>query len=98
MGKKGKPGPFPEMGDRIAKIRKYLCGDRHGDQKAFAQAHGFSEKQWNHWENGHSIPWPQAVRMVEKFPMLTLDYIYRADFRGMSAEVMRELRERPRGR
>lgn len=65
MAKKSKPGPFPEMGKRVARVRVYLGGSNHGDQKAFAEDHGFSQKQWNHWENGHSIPWQQAVRLID---------------------------------
>ncbi len=83
---------WAEIGARLAKIRE-AAG--YKEQKAFAARFGFSMGQWNHWEQGMSIPWPQAMKLVESLknqvPGLTLDWIYRGDPRGLPLETMRRL-------
>ncbi len=84
---------WPDMGARLAKIRE-TAG--FTEQRAFALHFDFSPGSWNHWERGMSIPWGQALRLIDSLrdivPGLTLDWIYRGDPRGLPVETLRQLR------
>lgn len=87
---------WPDIGKRLIRIRE-LALDEHGvsyggrRQKEFAEDYGFSPGSWNHWENGMSLPWTQAVKVRAVLPGLTLDWIYLNDPRGLPLDLVRRL-------
>lgn len=84
---------FPDIGERLVRIRQYFGYPEHGDGKRFAKDHGFTEKQWNHWERGHSIPWQQAKKLTDHYPAVTLDYIYRNRLDGLPFAMLKAFRK-----
>lgn len=86
---------YPEIAARLVRIREQLGGATRGDQAAFATKMGFTKGQWNHWEQGYSIPWLHAVRITEKCPGLTLDYIYLGRLGGVPFDLLVDLGELP---
>lgn len=78
--------PWPDRGIRLRKIR-YLAGFRKRQGKAFAVSIDINPKTWSRWENGGMLGVEQARRikkaLKEKFPGLTLDYIYEGDVGGV---------------
>jgi hypothetical protein len=89
---------WPDVGKRLLKIRE-LTVDKHGEsyggrrQEEFALDHGFTKGSWNHWENGMSLPWTQAVKVKAVLPGLTLDWIYLGDPRGLPVSLEAALRD-----
>jgi transcriptional regulator with XRE-family HTH domain len=72
---------YPEIGLRIKKIRK-LCKFSGRKRKAFAEELGIKEDRYERWERGASMPWQQAIKLIElarKFDVkgLNMDWIYR---------------------
>jgi hypothetical protein len=78
---------WSEVGERLRIIRTLVGYGDHGGQKQFARDFKFGPTQWNNWENGHPIPWQEAVRVTSAVPGLTLDWIYLGVRDGLTVKL-----------
>lgn len=80
---------------RIKIIRLAFCErDAKGapeSAKAFAARLGIESTAWNNFEMRTRPGLDNAVRLVEEFDGLTLDYIYLGDKSGVAVAIQREL-------
>lgn len=71
-------------------------GADRGSAKRFAARLNISETAWNNYETGASPPGiANALILVQHFPGLTLDWIYRGTFEGMTYDLVGKLLEQP---
>lgn len=68
-----------------------------GDQIRFAKkVFDTSKGTYNHWETAKGlIPVWRSLQILDKEPGLTLDYIYRGDFRSVASDIADRLRAAP---
>lgn len=59
----------------------------------FAEELGIEYPRWNNFERGYPLPNPIALELCNRFPGLTLDWLYRGRFEGMSFDLVRRLEE-----
>lgn len=79
---------YSYIGVRLTAIRE---GFSTLKQKPWAEKHGFSNTQWNNWENGtRRISVDAAERLSDDYG-LTLDYIYRGRRDGLSENALKAL-------
>ncbi len=71
---------YPEIGERLVIIRK----STGWEAEEFARRVGIGYKAWNNYENGYSIPWQSAMKVVKVLPWITTAYIYQ----GLSTPEM----------
>lgn len=77
-----------DLAERLQIIRIYSDSP---SQTAFAARYGFELKSWNNYERGFSLPSWAAVQLVQKFPGLTLDWIYLGKEDGLPGRLRAEL-------
>ena len=66
-------------------------------QQAFANFLGVDRGRWNNVECGAPLSKEMALRIVRKFPGVTLDWLFLGRTEGLSAEMARALSEPPKG-
>lgn len=80
---------------RVKIIRYAFCKrDENGKPetaKAFATRLGIEETAWNNFEKRGRPGLDNAVRLIEEFSGLTLDYLYLGDKSGVAVAIQREL-------
>jgi hypothetical protein len=79
---------------RMKQIRAYFGRDANGDpvaQEKFAARFGISDSAWSNFERTRRPGLDNALGIVRHLPMLTLDWIYRGDPRGVQLDVIRAL-------
>ena len=79
-----------DLAERLQIIRIYSGSP---NQTAFAARFGFEIKSWNNYERGFSLPSWAAIQLVQKFPGLTLDWIYLGKEDGLPGRLRAELAE-----
>lgn len=79
-----------DTAERLRILRVY---SRSPNQTAFAARYGFELKSWNNYERGFSLPSWAAIQLVQKFPGLTLDWIYLGKEDGLPGRLREELEE-----
>jgi hypothetical protein len=83
----GREGPGAR---RLRLIRAAAGGDK---PPVFAQRVGMTVTQLSNYENGIPISKNAAIRMANRIPGLTTDYILRGVESGLSVDFQRRLRE-----
>jgi DNA-binding XRE family transcriptional regulator len=80
--------PFADVGARLIALRK---SQSDLNQKDWAGKHGFSQTQYNNWENGtRRIPVDDAERLCQLYGV-SLDFIYRGRRDGLPESVRNTL-------
>ena len=64
-----------------------------GGQQAFANFLGVDRGRWNNVECGAPLGKEMALRIVRKFPGVTLDWLFLGRTEGLTAEMARALSE-----
>ena len=75
---------------RLRLLRTVVSGE---SQTAFAAALGIEVKRWNNFERGLPLSKEVAFLLVNKFPDVTLDWLYLGNENGLSVRRQRELVE-----
>jgi hypothetical protein len=75
---------------RLMALRYSVAGD---NQTRFASQIGIGIKSWNNSERTGNISRSTAIMLCEKFPGLTLDWLYRGREDGLSVARQRSLHE-----
>lgn len=60
-------------------------------QSAFAVKYGFTARQWNNYEMGASLPAPAAIRLCQKIPDLSLDWLYFGNVSGLGVRLLQKI-------
>ena len=68
-----------------------------GDQQKFANFLGVDRGRWNNVECGAPLSKEMALRIVRKFPGVTLDWLFLGSPEGLTAEMARTLSEPSKG-
>ena len=68
-----------------------------GDQQTFANFLGVDRGRWNNIECGAPLSKEMALRIVRKFPGVTLDWLFLGRTEGLTAEMARALSEPSKG-
>ena len=68
-----------------------------GDQQKFAELLGVDRGRWNNIECGAPLSKEMALRIVRKFPGVTLDWLFLGRTEGLTAEMARALSEPSKG-
>lgn len=79
---------------RMKQIRAYFGRDRDGDpvpQEQFAKRFGISDSAWSNFESKRRPGLDNALSIVRHLSVITLDWIYRGDPRGIQVDVLRAL-------
>lgn len=73
---------------RVELLRAALVGGYSGSQAEMARRLGFSTNRWNNYESGSQrITIIAVMKLVNAFPGVTMDWIYRGSPSGMSKEI-----------
>jgi hypothetical protein len=91
MALSGDDHDWPEVGERLRKIRHLAGYTEYGDQKQFALDYDFHPCSWNHWEKGGSIPWQEALKVTKVLSGVTLDWIYLGVRDGLTVRLDHEI-------
>lgn len=79
---------------RMKQIRAYFGkgpNGVHASQEEFARRFGISDSAWSNFEISRRPGLDNALSIVRHLPMLSLDWIYRGDPRGIQLDVIRAL-------
>ena len=68
-----------------------------GDQQKFANFLGVERNRWSNVECGAPLSKEMAVRIVRKFPGVTLDWLFLGRPEGLTVEMARALSEPSKG-
>ena len=68
-----------------------------GGQLAFAEFLGIERGRWNNVECGAPLSKEMALRIVRKFPGVTLDWLFLGRPEGLTVEMARALSEPSKG-
>lgn len=73
---------------RLIAVRKLYAGD---NATKFAKDCGFTASQWNNFERGFAFSRNAAFRLRKVRPVISLDWIYWGDERGMPVALLQDL-------
>jgi len=88
---------FPDESKRARRLREAMGFNGRGGQQAFANFLGVDRGRWNNVECGAPLSKDMALRIVRKFPGVTLDWLFLGRPEGLTAEMARMLSEPPKG-
>jgi hypothetical protein len=71
-------------------LRKLIAGD---SQMAFAVRLGIQANRWNNLERGFPLSKDVALKIVQTFPDITLDWLFLGRTEGLTQRRARELEE-----
>ena len=88
--KKPTKGFVPdEYRERLKLLREIISGE---NQQDFAERVGVPFKRWNNYERGYPVPRETAFILMEKFPGMSIEWIWF----GMEGNLSNAFRERIR--
>ena len=82
---------------RARRLREAMGFNGRGGQLAFANVLGVERGRWNNVECGAPLGKEMALRIVRKFPGVTLDWLFLGRTEGLTAEMARALSEPSKG-
>ena len=82
---------------RARRLREAMGFNGRGAQQAFANFLGVDRGRWNNVECGAPLSKEMALRIVRKFPGVTLDWLFLGRTEGLTAEMARALSEPSKG-
>jgi DNA-binding XRE family transcriptional regulator len=84
-----EPVSIEDIAARLAQLRESFP---EMNQAAFASYLGMTAQAWNNYERGLRRPdLATALKICQRVPGLTLDWIYRGEEGGLSARLLRQL-------
>lgn len=88
------------LGKRLALAREVLGFGRNkkpgplGGQREFAINAGVKPNTYNQYERGQNYPTVEAMeQLCNRYPGLTLDWIYRASYEGMARDLIERIQQ-----
>lgn len=83
---------FPEQAARLRRLRELLGYTGHGGLARFAEDLGIELQRWWMSETGRAgLGMKVALRIIERWPGLTLDWLYLGDTDGLNMVWLRRL-------
>ena len=82
---------------RARRLREAMGFNGRGDQQKFAELLGVDRGRWNNVECGAPLSKEMALRIVRKFPGVTLDWLFLGRTDGLTAEMALALSEPSKG-
>ena len=89
--------PGSDESKRARRLRETTGFIGRGGQQAFANFLGVDRGRWNNVECGASLSKEMALRIVRKFPGVTLDWLFLGRPEGLTVEMARALLEPSKG-
>ena len=89
--------PGSDESKRARRLREAMGFNGRGGQQAFAEFLGIERGRWNNVECGAPLSKEMAVRIVRKFPGVTLDWLFLGRTEGLTAEMALALSEPSKG-
>ena len=89
--------PGSDESKRARRLREAMGFNGRGGQHAFANSLGVERGRWSNVECGAPLSKEMAVRIVRKFPGVTLDWQILGSPEGLTAEMARALSEPSKG-
>ena len=89
--------PGSDESKRARRLREAMGFNGRGGQQAFANFLGVERGRWNNVECGAPLGKEMAVRIVRKFPGVTLDWLILGRPEGLTVEMARALSEPSEG-
>ena len=74
---------FPDESKRARRLREAMGFNERGAQLAFANFLGVDRGRWNNVECGAPLSKEMALRIVRKFPGVTLDWLFLGRTEGL---------------
>lgn len=84
------PPDWDEVGRRLRHLRRALF-DESGP--VFARRLGVSYERWNNYERGLPLSRDVAIRLCERIPGMSLDYLFFGTMNGLSGRIIEQLRD-----
>ena len=82
---------------RARRLREAMGFNGRGAQQKFAELLGVERGRWNNVECGAPLSKEMALRIVRKFPGVTLDWLFLGRTEGLTAEMALALSEPSKG-
>ena len=82
---------------RARRLREAMGFNGRGNQQKFAELLGVERNRWSNVECGGPLSKEMAVRIVRKFPGVTLDWLILGRPEGLTVEMARALSEPSKG-
>ena len=89
--------PGSDESKRARRLREAMGFNGRGGQHAFANSLGVERGRWSNVECGAPLSKDMALRIVRKFPGVTLDWLFLGSPEGLTAEMARALSEPSKG-
>jgi hypothetical protein len=83
--------PGSDVSKRARRLREAMGFNGRGGQQAFANFLGVDRGRWNNVECGAPLSKDMALRIVRKFPGVTLDWLFLGRPEGLTVEMARML-------
>jgi transcriptional regulator with XRE-family HTH domain len=83
--------PGSDESKRARRLREAMRFNGRGGQQAFAEFLGVERSTWNNVECGAPLGKEMALRIVRKFPGVTLDWLFLGRPEGLTVEMARTL-------
>jgi hypothetical protein len=90
MGNKESGGRQSPVAQRLRLLRASL---KENNAAAFARRLGITEARWHNFENGYPLSNEVAIKLVQTFPGLTLDWLYLGNTAGLGLDMAVRLGE-----
>jgi transcriptional regulator with XRE-family HTH domain len=99
LGSEAVVSEFPgsDESKRARRLREAMGFNGRGDQQKFAELLGVERGRWNNIECGAPLSKEMAMRIVRKFPGVTLDWLFLGRPEGLTVEIARALSEPSKG-
>ena len=85
-----RPDSNEAVAERLKLLRQVMTGE---SQTSFAGKLGIETKRWNNFERGTPLSKEVAFLLVQKFPDVTLDWLWLGIETGLPVRLQRELAE-----
>ena len=85
--------PVCDESKRARRLREATGFNGRGGQQKFAELLGVERGRWNNTECGAPLSKEMAMRIVRKFPGVTLDWLFLGRPEGLTVEIARALSE-----
>jgi len=85
--------PFKTESDRCRAVRKLYADEGKKGTEKFAKGISLTYNRWNNFENGFPLSRAAAFLLHEKYPDISIDWIWWGVTRGMTHALLEELRE-----
>ena len=89
--------PVCDESKRARRLREASGFNGRGGQQKFAELLGVERGRWNNTECGAPLSKEMAMRIVRKFPGVTLDWLILGSPEGLTVEMARALSEPSKG-